>query len=641
MAPKRRRTLQRDESLHEDISSSSAAVPRKRQRAGSIGSRYHNRDLQPGPTSVDEAFNWPLDKVEKVVGDQERKLRLMSFMMHGVGFTSDYSGFDCPRECLTQLDTAFTIKDWPWQGQGQRFEFLRSCDRAQSPQSVLLHLARVNDKGCSCVFSDINDRLDEETTVLVDKMEPNKVSELDRVTLADGFAARGSTERGHMARAYADMQAWFMDKRASLFNRNTKSYCLVHEKDCFAYPCMENRKVADEKRLLFNISGNVCWAWSSCGQHAADAHESERTFGIWAAERKSLAEQNLEDGFFEECTSQFPVARKIAAPLASSHHVVWVTTCPGLQGFPTTRPRVFSAGLNRKGMAWLGPSKPEDIQADFDSIFSTTMELSGHVFFRAETPDIVQDLQKRLRDRGNHSPVADVASASEDGGGFILDPSTLECFLPPGATQRFWSYDNGRAANEGVGGAFLADVEHWPGQRRGLGGPLFPCQLTHGTVVDWESMRPATPMESLSAQGFHVLGDLSLFKSPLANFLRTLSRSKLLHLVGNGINLPAFAAWILYVWSNSARMLPPQLQKPMSFSIAFGEDSLLEAETLPMIQGAEGAEQEAEESDAKEEEEDVGEFGNGDKAPEEEEHEEAEEEKDDAIDGARACSDIE
>ena len=33
-------------------------------------------------------------------------------------------------------------------------------------------------------------------------------------------------------------------------------------------------------------------------------------------------------------------------------------------------------------------------------------------------------------------------------------------------------------------------------------------------------------------------------------------------------------------------------------------------------------------------EEDVGEFGNGDKAPEEEE-------KDDAIDGARACSDIE
>ena len=136
--------------------------------------------------------------------------------------------------------------------------------------------------------------------------------------------------------------------------------------------------------------------------------------------------------------------------------------------------------------------------------------------------------------------------------------SFLEALLPPCGLQRYCAWDKLRAENEGIGGSYLADIEHHPG--RGSGGSLFPCLLTHGTVVDWEVGRPATSMEHVAAQGFHVFGDHK-YNSRITSCLRSLQAYRVKRLAGNGICLPAILAWMVFVWSNTVKRLPPPLAR--------------------------------------------------------------------------------
>ena len=97
-------------------------------------------------------------------------------------------------------------------------------------------------------------------------------------------------------------------------------------------------------------------------------------------ERKIRAEREEESMFFEECTAKYPCREKLAMPLAATHKVISVQANPSSQGFPESRPRNLSAGLSLWDLVWAGPDSAEAIQADFDSIFSTTMELDGDIF---------------------------------------------------------------------------------------------------------------------------------------------------------------------------------------------------------------------------------------------------------------------
>ena len=102
-------------------------------------------------------------------------------------------------------------------------------------------------------------------------------------------------------------------------------------------------------------------------------------------------------------------------------------------------------------------------------------------------------------------------------------------------------------------GSFLRDVEQWPGQKCGFGGPLFPCQLTHGTVVSFGMQREALAMEHLFVQGWHVYPTGTDFMTPLLPCLLGLKPNQIKHLSGNGWCLPAVASWMVYVWSNTVR----------------------------------------------------------------------------------------
>jgi len=118
---------------------------------------------------------------------------------------------------------------------------------------------------------------------------------------------------------------------------------------------------------------------------------------------------------------------------------------------------------------------------------------------------------------------------------------------------RLQEYSKLRTQYEGIGGAFLADVQQWPGTAVGSG-PLFPTQLTHGSIVSWQHQRLARAMEHVAAQGFHVYPvDGCSFQSPLRPALQEMTESSVKKLSGNGWCLPVLASWMLYVWANCVR----------------------------------------------------------------------------------------
>ena len=75
---------------------------------------------------------------EENMQDSENELRLKFLFMWGMDFSTDYSGWDCPRWALYELCQAL-IRRWHWVEEllttGVRF--LRSCDNGHIQNQVL------------------------------------------------------------------------------------------------------------------------------------------------------------------------------------------------------------------------------------------------------------------------------------------------------------------------------------------------------------------------------------------------------------------------------------------------------------------------------------------------------------------------
>ena len=135
--------------------------------------------LLAGPASVEELYAWPTDLVQRVCSSGDRKAVLLK-SLHGGGLhTTYYSGYDCPREMVLQVMTAMQHLGFDVSPQAQRF--VRSCDNAKLPQEILCWASENLDDCHTCVFTNIEGCLDEETVADLDKMVPH----LNNTTLSD------------------------------------------------------------------------------------------------------------------------------------------------------------------------------------------------------------------------------------------------------------------------------------------------------------------------------------------------------------------------------------------------------------------------------------------------------------------------
>ena len=201
----------------------------------------------------------------------------------------------------------------------------------------------------------------------------------------------------------------------------------------------------------------------------------------------------------------------------------------------------------------MGPQTDEEIQREFTQLFARTCELTGDVFALAAEADILKEVNRRLVLRGL-TPLKS-----------LPDQMNLELLLdtlPPGAKQRLEQYLGVKKDFEGIGGACLCDVEQWLSKGKSGVGPYFPCQLTHGTVVSLALLRSFLGAEHVAAQGFHIFPQTSdKYSSVMADVIKPLSEKDIKELSGNAMSLPAWAAWVAYVCSNTARIVD---MKPMA-----------------------------------------------------------------------------
>ena len=317
--------------------------PGKKQKLGQTQSSPSLQGLQSrqsisstpkGPANLSGLLDWPGWVITQVTSDANAADRFLKLLRRPVEVTSAYSGLDAPRECLTQLSQALLNLH------EQRIDlnFKSACDMDALPQAVLCHIATVIDGRCSCVFSDLEDRLTMDVRRELDQLMP---------------AAHACREEKQQA--FAAMHDYLMRGREWIFPPLATSMCKVHGKQCRVSPepnTLDNDRLPTPLKLHF--AGTTCVGWSQAGKQERFSHVSERTFAVWLSERKIAAERECEDIAFQECVVGFPSKDKIREPLWDTHSVITVRTGPEVMGWPTSRPRRFTAAINRR--RW----QPED-----------------------------------------------------------------------------------------------------------------------------------------------------------------------------------------------------------------------------------------------------------------------------------------
>ena len=134
----------------------------------------------------------------------------------------------------------------------------------------------------------------------------------------------------------------------------------------------------------------------------------------------------------------------------------------------------------------------------------------------------------------------------------------LNRILPPGQLHRFQSYERLRSEHTALDGTFMCDLDHWPHSPGPDYGPMFPCLLTHGIIIELSKRRFALPSEQFLSLGFRSVDSVSQrFSWPLAEHVLGQQERVSKAQSGNAQSLPVVLAWQLYVFCNTAKRVNP------------------------------------------------------------------------------------
>ena len=495
-------------------------------------------DWPPGPQDVEALFNWPEDLLRAAVADPCRRSRLQELVQSGVVHSTDYSGIDSPREVCVMLEKAMRAEfAWGQACPAPLLRFARSCDWAKTPQDILKQISTDLDGGQTCVFPSLESRLPGEASALLDSLQPAIVKGNAKKAAADPDQIKAAES------AYSDVQGWLARNKGWVYGREATSVCLVHtDRKCPSVPAQPSDLPS---AVHINWAGTTCTGWTPVGEQLRYADPSERCHAVWVTERMQRALDGTEDMFFQENVPKYPFKDKLKIPLQDTHDVIRVVVGPEDLGWPSRRKRSLCCGLARAKWRWCGPTSESAVQAEFNRIFKRTPMLSGNSFLLAPPSEVRAWYAHKLANRGTHVQEGEPLAIGD----------LLEELLPPGARLRLDAYKKILEEGEEVTD-FIADVEHWPHHAAACGS-MFPCQLTHGTVVSLKGgaePRVFLGSEHLCALGWHMFDGLSKkFQSPMRKILGSLSGHKQKALAGNAMALPAIAAFVLFIWSNIER----------------------------------------------------------------------------------------
>ena len=542
-----------------------------------------------GPESAEELGCWD-DFVTNVLMEAGFFPQLSKNLGRGILVNSDFSGFDAPRESLRVMAAVLGANEkWPASSM-PRVRFVRACDSGQSQQRCLQLQSEMLDEGATCVFQDVRGKFDQDTLDWLEQASPTKAMTASQ------------------ARAANKTVADFLHSSGAIFSRECTSYLLQRRKcPAFVLPGLQNPEVFAQEGLASvsgarrgapaawweerltqqpsgqseddplprpiscNISGLICTDYTFLGKRKGHigAGLTQPCHEVWCSERKYLACNNLEDWFFTENSSHYPVQTHQVEALAESHGVQHVTFCPSDMGFPMRRRRMFSFGYTHEHWAWVGPQSQAEVQSAFASMFCRDVQLTGDVYAQAD-PELLQKfVVARVKQRRTHLPAGWENMAMED---------YLTALLPLGAMVRKSAYEKLRQEREGLAGNFLADLDH-NATCGPASGPLMPALDTHANIYSWQCQRLFLGQELLQAQGVDMFPSLAGARglSPLASVFNRFEDSALRFFAGNGIHVPAYAAWLMFCMGNvrpreELSLLPRQMPDADDAAPAEAED---------------------------------------------------------------------
>jgi hypothetical protein len=505
--------------------------------------------LPPGPQSVEELYDWPLNNARILAENSDAIARLHSLLVGKITVYGDYSGYMSEKEALTLgFEGLRVVCDWKTLVTSS-LVFARACDVLPLQLNTLCEISRLGTGSTMCVFDDVVRHVIPEAAALISAMVP----------LSCGLKT---------VRNYANQLTWLLENRAWVFPKEGKRQCIVHDCMCFTHPLggfdrsrhessaassshvVEELGEVDEterRPLCIHFAGVTCNPWSQFGAAKRFEHESEFPHNVYVLERIVRAEQDLDDINFLECTPQYPFEEKVAQPLRKTHKSLDIKDDPHLHGHPVARHRMFAVSMSLATIVWVGP---DDYEADFKAKFHQMSMLHGSDLMVAPEDERLEYYSRLAQVQGNYVAKETIAG--------LDDQQLLQTILSPGQVRRAREYVDVRASKQSLDGRFLADLEH-NNTARPRCGTVWPTQVSHGCIVSLPvDGKPcvATPLEYLGAQGVHLFPRTSKTFGPsvLRQVFSGLGDRQSIELSGRGVHIDVLSAWMLYVLSNIVRV---------------------------------------------------------------------------------------
>ena len=181
---------------------------------------------------------------------------------------------------------------------------------------------------------------------------------------------------------------WLQQNRNVCFPRKARSPCSIHGGRCLVFHDHISPTEGPRHPIRLSVAGVTCVGWSCEGAMEGFAHESEIPHAVWMTERRAAEENDLEDGFFAECTVRYPVQRLVE--YLPNHEIISIIDGPEKHGWPSKRPRVLIFGFSKRRLQWAGPPQ-EDIAKDYALKFHRTTVRAGDVFMAAPPEDVMKE----------------------------------------------------------------------------------------------------------------------------------------------------------------------------------------------------------------------------------------------------------
>ena len=312
---------------------------------------------------------------------------------------------------------------------------------------------------------------------------------------------------------------------------------------------------------LASWGSTPCTAYAGLGHRAMEADPTERPHNIFIGERCSRTKDCSEDFYWFENSNLYPFEKKQGVVLEESHTTVHIKADGVMLGYPYHRPRTLGFGFNREKFQWMGSPDP---QAQFEEIFSRSVQTTGDIYFQADKADVETEYREMARSRGYNLPRT-----------FAFDDiEVLTKVLPPGAVARCLEWAGEREEKQSLSGVFIADLDHHP-KSGPTAGPYYPSMPTHSTTFSFSQQRLHLGLEAFMVHGLVTSEEHAAARpSDKCKFLQVLKSLPRRHqetLVGNSLLAPVVSAWLVFCLSNlqarcDATTLPPRMRASASGS---------------------------------------------------------------------------